>query len=257
MTNTIQYPQQDHYTAETALTPAPALPTVPRAPRLPAMPSMVSTVLLIGLGVVTFYGIEALAPRPLKPSTHVASFDSILTEEVKAAELRAQIRYDARLRALDGELQEYLKTVEASLATQQEQYKATVAGVAKVYEVTLQRAQDYAKAAVELQTSFATLKAGLVKDSRSADMAVSKLATLSSVGLALMGDPEGAQAAAQMAVQTRDDVLRDVEGAYMEGLQIAIPGNWQSGLATPQDIITAFQRIEPLKLPQPPKLARE
>lgn len=210
--------------------------------RSPLIPSFVKTAATVTVAASIFFGVEMFAPSAFKPSTLVGSYDARIQAAVKAAELQQQSEYDA-----------WLEQVRLVNAQNQENYRAANQAALGYYQASYDRARVYAEATARIQGDLANAQIRLSSQTRGGERGISNFSR--TIGQIInVFSPGAGDAAIQYGDDLADSLSADLNAAAMSGATVSIEG-WDANLPSPEAVQAELARIEPLPLPEPPRLS--
>ena len=206
-----------------------------------AIPSIVKTSAAFLLGGAVLFGLEARGPFELRPSTLMGTYDSRIEEQVKAAELRVQGRYEA-----------WSSLVKASAEQKIDQYKSKTQSVITTYQAGIDRAKIFAQLTGQLQSQLAGAQLSRVGGQQAGEVGMISMGRvfgdLMNVFDEGSGDPFH-----HWAENTHKRLEAELEDAVLKGATVAIDG-WDTGLPPVSELQGQLDAIEPLKVPPMPSL---
>jgi hypothetical protein len=208
------------------------------------IPSIVKTSAAFLLGGAVLFGLEAKGPFELRPSTLMGTYDSRLEEQIKAAEMRVQGRYEV-----------WGTQVKAAAEQNVEQYKVKTQGVLAAYQGGIDRSKTYAQLIGQLQSQLVGAQLGRVAGQQSGEVAVISIGRI--IGAAANGfSPGSGDGMMIWAEGTSEKLKRELDDAVINGQKVSIEG-WDTGLPSVSDLQRQLDSIEPMKVPPLPPLGPE
>lgn len=208
------------------------------------VPAIVKTGGAIVIAGSIFFGAEALAPANFKPSHLVGSYEAAISEQVKAAELRQQAKFDS-----------YVKQVELANAQNVEQYKANAQAVLAGYNASWDRAKIFADATAKIQTQYVAYRMDQVRNRQSPDIGIANLARLWG-RVANVMSPGSGDSAMEYSNRLGAELEAGLTAAAQNGQQISVEG-WDTDLPSPAEVEQRLAALKPAPLPPPPSFAVE
>ncbi|MBB4858171.1 hypothetical protein HNO88_001490 [Novosphingobium chloroacetimidivorans] len=208
------------------------------------IPSIVKTSAALLLGGAVLFGLEAQGPVELRPSTLMGTYDSRIEEQVKAAEMRVQGRYEG-----------WAAQVKASAEQNVEQYKAKTNGLIAAYQGGLDRAKTYAQLTGQLQSQLVGAQLSRTGNEQSLEVALISWGRLLGTGLNIYHPGSGDQVMGWAEVNS-DRLEGELNDAVLKGQRVSIEG-WDTGLPSAAELQRQLDDVEPLKVPPMPALGPE
>lgn len=206
-----------------------------------AIPSIVKTFTTFLLGGAALFSLETMGPVQFRPSTIMGTYDSRVEEQVKAAEMRVQGRYEA-----------WAVQVKANAEQNVEQYKAKTNGLITAYNGTMDRAKTYAQLTGQLQSQLAQGQLNRTSGEQSGEVGLISLGRM--IGVIANGFDPGAGDGLMNWAEVSSDRLRDeLDDAVINGRRVSIEG-WDTGLPSSAELQRQLDSIQPIKIPPMPSL---
>jgi len=206
-----------------------------------AVPSIVKTSAAFLLGGAVLFGLEARGPVELRPSTLMGTYDARVEEQVKAAELRVQGRYEA-----------WAAQVKASAEQNVEQYKSKSQGVITAYQAGVERAKIFAQLTGQLQSQLAGAQLSRVSGEQAGEVGMISMGRVIGDFMNVFDEGSG-DPFHNWAEQTHNRLETELEDAVLKGAKVAIDG-WDTGLPAVSDLQRQLDSIEPMQVPPMPSL---
>lgn len=224
--------------------PAPEIRYVEMPRRGFGIPSIVKTSAAFLLGGAVLFGLEAQGPVEFRPSTLMGTYDSRVEEQVKAAEMRVQGRYEG-----------WAAQVKASAEQNVEQYKAKTNGFIAAYQGGLDRAKTYAQLTGQLQSQLVGAQLSRTGSEQSLEVALLSWGRV--IGTVMNAYENGSGDMVMDWADINSDRLgRELDSAVMNGQRVSIEG-WDTGLPSAAELQQQLDDVEPLKVPPMPALGPE
>ncbi|MFZ2996031.1 hypothetical protein [Sphingobium sp.] len=221
--------------------PQPIIRYVEKPRRGFAVPSIVKTTAAFLLGGAVLFGMETAGPVEFRPSTLMGTYDARVEEQVKAAEMRVQGRYEG-----------WAAQVKASAEQNVEQYKMKSQGVITAYQAGVERAKIFAQLTGQLQSQLAGAQLSRVSGEQSGEVGMISMGRVIGDFMNVFdsgsGDPFH-----HWAENTQNRLETELEDAVLKGAKVAIDG-WDTGLPAVSDLQRQLDAIEPMKVPPMPSL---
>lgn len=224
--------------------PSPEIRYVEMPRRGFGIPSIVKTSAAFLLGGAVLFGLEAQGPVEFRPSTLMGTYDSRVEEQVKAAEMRVQGRYEG-----------WAAQVKASAEQNVEQYKAKTNGFIAAYQGGLDRAKTYAQLTGQLQSQLTQAQLNRTSGEQAGEVGIISFGRI--IGIVANGFQPGAgDGLMDWAGDNSDRLRRELDDAVMNGQRVSIEG-WDTGLPSAAELQRQLDEVEPLKVPPMPALGPE
>lgn len=210
--------------------------------RRPLIPGFVKTAATVAVAAAAFFAVETFAPSAYKPSTLVGSYDARIQAAVRAAELQQQTEYEA-----------WLEQVRLVNAQNLESYRANNQAALGYYQASYDRARVYAEATARMQGDLANAQIRLSSQTRGGERSLVNLSrTFGQIVNVL--SPGAGDGAIQYGDELASALSADLNQAALSGTTISVEG-WNANLPSPQAVQEELSRIEPLPLPEMPRLS--
>lgn len=208
------------------------------------IPAVVNSGLSILFAGALFFGMEAVAPERLRPSTLVGTYEgrveSAVASAVKASELRQQ-----------AVIEDYMAQLRVYAEQNNEHYKAIMLTYADNYRAVYDRGKIVAQAAVQMQTEYQRQRMALSTQFNSADIGVSQMATIIGRGMNLFEAGAG-DAALNYANNIKTEVIGEFTEDAKSGSATSIV-DWDVSVPPPDTILERMESLKPMPLPVPPR----
>ncbi|MEA3014313.1 MAG: hypothetical protein QOD42_2858 [Sphingomonadales bacterium] len=215
----------------------------PRARRR-FVPSILKTGVTFLTAAGLFFGAEAFAPPPMRPSTLMGTYEARVQAAVKSAELTQQGRYE-----------DWASEVRVRVAQQSEQFRAINQSVIARYQATFDRGRMLAEATARIQSQYVAARMAQAQQMQNTDMAVVNMARLFGRVANLVDRGSGDRAMAY-AGNLGSELSRELTQAATQGVTISVEG-WDTGLASVEQLRRDIEAVRPVEIPPPPRLGPE
>ena len=208
------------------------------------LPAALNTFLSIGFAATVFFGMEAIAPDRIKPSTLVGTYDgrveAAVVSAVKASELRQQ-----------AVIEDYMAQLRVYADQNNENYKTLLKTYADNYSALYERGKIVAEAAMRMQTAYQQQRMELSTRFNSADIGVSQIATIIGRGMNIFEAGSG-DAALDYAKNIQTEVIGEFTEDAKGGSATSIV-DWDVSVPPPETIFERLESVRPMALPAPPR----
>jgi hypothetical protein len=208
------------------------------------IPSILKTSAVFFLGGGALLGLEMSAPVALRPSTFTGTYEYRVEEQVKAAEMRVQGRYEA-----------WAAQVKAAAEQNVEQYRARTNGMLAAYQASNDRAKTYAEALTRIQGQYVAERMNQTRQTQGTDIAIINFGRLWGRAANLF-QPGLGDSALEYSDGLNRQLSKELTDAATQGQTITVDG-WNTGLPSASELQHLLDTVKPLTIPPLPPLGPE
>lgn len=213
----------------------------PQKKRFSAGAGMVAGVIL---SAAALYVAETFAPPAFRPSTFTGSYGGRVEAEIKAHDLETQAKF------LD-----WAEEVKVSVAQQQDQYRNAAQGILNNYQAAYDRTRIYAQATAQLQQNYMQQRTEIAREQQGTDVFTINFARIWGRISNVLDEGSG-DAALDYADSVGEQLQDELTDAVQNGVTVDVAG-WDTNLPSPQQVRGEFDKLPPIKFPDPPKISRD